>query len=126
MFGSPPLFAHRDRAGCAVEDADMVGPTLVVSGTGVSHRRRPRLPMRLMVALLYLKHGYNESDESVVQRWARRTCTSSSSAAWSTSAGPLKRLNASACQATSRTDPRVASWRSVSGDVRGFGLFSIR
>ena len=24
-----------------------------------------------MVALLYLKHAYNESDESVVQRWAQ-------------------------------------------------------
>ncbi|MFG6417389.1 transposase, partial [Roseateles sp. DC23W] len=29
-----------------------------------------RLPIRLMVSLLYLKHAFNESDESVVERWS--------------------------------------------------------
>lgn len=29
----------------------------------------PALPMRLMVGLHYLKHAFNESDESVVERW---------------------------------------------------------
>lgn len=29
----------------------------------------PALPMRLMVGLLYLKHTFNESDESLLERW---------------------------------------------------------
>lgn len=29
----------------------------------------PALPTRLMVGLHYLKHAFNESDESVVERW---------------------------------------------------------
>lgn len=66
-----PLFAHKDRAGHVVEDSDLFGPTTAVAGAGVSARGRPRLPIRLMVALLYLKHAYNESDESVVQRWSQ-------------------------------------------------------
>ena len=66
-----PLFAHRSRAGRAVSDADLFGTTSELVGAGVSNAGRPRLPIRLMVALLYLKHAYNESDESVVQRWAQ-------------------------------------------------------
>jgi len=30
----------------------------------------PRLPLRLVISLLYLKHAFNESDEGVVERWA--------------------------------------------------------
>ena len=66
-----PLFAHRSRPGQVVGDADLFGPTSALVGAGVSNAGRPRLPIRLMVALLYLKHAYNESDESVVQRWAQ-------------------------------------------------------
>ena len=66
-----PVFAHRDRKGRLSEVADMFGPTLAVAGAGVSNAGRPRLPIRLMVALLYLKHAYNESDESLVERWAQ-------------------------------------------------------
>jgi len=66
-----PLFSHKDRTGRAVEGADLFGPTLEIAGAGVSQRGRPRLPIRLMVALLYLKHAYGESDESVVERWAQ-------------------------------------------------------
>jgi IS5 family transposase len=29
----------------------------------------PALPIRLMVGLLYLKHAFNESDESLLERW---------------------------------------------------------
>ena len=65
-----PAFAHKDRKGRTVEGADMFGPTLSVAGAGVSAAGRPRLPIRLMVSLLYLKHAFNESDESVVQRWS--------------------------------------------------------
>ena len=30
---------------------------------------RPGIPIRLMVGLHYLKHAFNESDETVVERW---------------------------------------------------------
>lgn len=66
-----PVLAHRDRKGRVVEGADMFGPTVAVAGAGVSNAGRPRLPIRLMAALLYLKHAYNESDESLVERWAQ-------------------------------------------------------
>ena len=66
-----PVLAHRDRKGRMVEGADMFGPTVAVAGAGISNAGRPRLPIRLMVALLYLKHAYNESDESLVERWAQ-------------------------------------------------------
>lgn len=66
-----PVFAHRDRKGQGVEGADLFGPTMALAGAGVSNAGRPRLPIRLMVALLYLKHAYNESDESLVERWAQ-------------------------------------------------------
>jgi len=66
-----PLFAHKERTGRVVEDADMFGPAMALEGAGISNRGRPRLPIRLMVALLYLKHAYGESDESVVERWAQ-------------------------------------------------------
>jgi len=65
-----PAFAHRDRKGHTVEGADMFGPTLSVAGAGVSAAGRPRLPIRLMVSLLYLKHAFNESDESLTERWS--------------------------------------------------------
>jgi len=65
-----PAFAHKDRKGRAVEGADMFGPTLAVAGAGVSPAGRPRLSIRLMVSLLYLKHAFNQSDEAVVERWS--------------------------------------------------------
>jgi transposase, IS5 family len=39
-------------------------------GVGDSAAGRPRLPLRLMLSLLYLKHAYNLSDEAVVERWS--------------------------------------------------------
>src|SRR3954471_19273586 len=65
-----PLLAHKNRTGKAVEDADLFGPTTELVGAGVSKAGRPRLPIRLMVSLLYLKHAFNESDESLVERWS--------------------------------------------------------
>ena len=64
-----PLFACKARMGKSREDADMCGPTLVAAG-GFSGAGRPRLPIRLMVSLLYLEHAFNKSDESVVERWS--------------------------------------------------------
>lgn len=65
-----PALAHRDRKGRLVEGADLFGTTAQLAGAGVSSAGRPRLPVRLMVSLLYLKHAYNESDESLVERWS--------------------------------------------------------
>ena len=65
-----PAFAHKDRKGNLVEGADLFGPTGELVGAGVSARGRRRLPIRLMVSLLYLKHAFNLSDEELVQRWS--------------------------------------------------------
>lgn len=65
-----PLLAHKNRTGRWVEGADLFGPTAQLVGSGTSNAGRPRLPIRLMAALLYLKHAYGLSDEELVQRWS--------------------------------------------------------
>jgi transposase, IS5 family len=65
-----PAFARGDRQGCEVWGDDLFGPALAVAGTGVSAAGRPRLPIRLMASLLYLKHAFNLSDEELVGRWS--------------------------------------------------------
>jgi IS5 family transposase len=62
-------WARQVKAGKKIEDLDLFGSVLAFAGGGVSNAGRPRLPTRLMVALLYLKHAFNESDEDVIQRW---------------------------------------------------------
>ena len=47
-----PLLAHKDRGGRMVQDADLFSPTAQLAGAGLSNAGRPRLPIRLMVALL--------------------------------------------------------------------------
>ncbi|MDZ4208017.1 IS5 family transposase [Rhodoferax sp.] len=63
------VFSRKGRAGVAMPDLDLFGEqvqrTVVPSNAG-----RPRVPLRIMIALLYLKHAFNESDEGVVERWA--------------------------------------------------------
>ena len=65
-----PAFERRNRSGHAVEGSDLFGPTLAMAGGSVSAAGRPRLPIRLMAALLYLKHAFNLSDEELVVRWS--------------------------------------------------------
>ena len=65
-----PAFARRERAGRRIERDDLFGCTLQVAGAGVSAAGRPRLSLRLMASLLYLKHAYNLSDAELVQRWS--------------------------------------------------------
>ena len=62
-------WARQVKAGKKIEDLDLFGPVSAVTGGGISNAGRPRLPTRLMVALLYLKHAFNESDEDVIERW---------------------------------------------------------
>jgi hypothetical protein len=63
-------FARQVKAGKQIEDIGMFGPEVMVVGGGKSKAGRPRLPIRLMVSLLYLKHAFNERGEGVVERWA--------------------------------------------------------
>ena len=49
---------------------DLLGAYDVEFGGGVSPAGRPRLPVRLMASLLYLKNAFNLSDEELVERWA--------------------------------------------------------
>lgn len=65
-----PLFEHKRGPGRQVAEADLFGESVQLTGR-VSGAGRPRLPIRLMVSLLYLKHAYNESDEALVERWAQ-------------------------------------------------------
>jgi len=65
-----PMFERRAREGRMSAEVDLFGVTPKLAGAGVSAAGRPRLSVRLMVGLLYLKHAYNESDESVCERWA--------------------------------------------------------
>ena len=64
-----PAFAHQDRTGKARDGAGLFGPTSDIVGAGVSARGRRRPPIQWVVALLYLKHTFNLSDEERVQRW---------------------------------------------------------
>ena len=65
-----PAFARADRAGQAVERVDLLGTSMQLAGAGVSVAGRPRLPIRLLASLLYLKQAFDLSDEEVVERWA--------------------------------------------------------
>jgi len=62
-------FVRKAHEGEAMPDLDLFGEKpqrkVLASKAG-----RPRVPLRVMISLLYLKHAFNESDEGVVQRWA--------------------------------------------------------
>jgi len=63
-------FERQAREGQVLEGQDMFGPTLVLEGAGANNAGRPKLPIRLMASLLYLKHSFNLSDEEVCARWS--------------------------------------------------------
>ena len=65
-----PALAHKDRTGTFVGEDGLFGPSAQLIGAGVSAAGRPRLSIRLMASLLYLKHAFNLSDEELVERWA--------------------------------------------------------
>jgi IS5 family transposase len=62
-------FKRQIKAGKKIETVGLFGPEVKVVGAGSSNAGRPRLSIRIMVSLLYLKHAFNESDEGVVERW---------------------------------------------------------
>ena len=49
---------------------DLLGAFAEEFGGGVSPAGRPRLPIRLMLSLTYLKNSFNLSDEELVERWS--------------------------------------------------------
>ena len=67
-----PLFAPRPRVARCVVGADLFGVSTQLAAQGPSAAGRPRLPIRLMAGLLYLKHAFNESDERAWYRNGRR------------------------------------------------------
>lgn len=58
------------RAGQPLEGHDLFGPTQVLVGAGTSNAGRPKLAIRLMASLLYLKNSMNLSDEELCVRWS--------------------------------------------------------
>jgi IS5 family transposase len=62
------LLARKARAGEVLPDLDLFGEK-VERRPRVSFAGRPRVPLRVMISLLYLKHAFDESDEGVVERW---------------------------------------------------------
>lgn len=63
------VFSRKGRAGVAIPELDLFGEQ-VQRVASASNAGRPRVPLRIMIALLYLKHAFNESDEGVVALWA--------------------------------------------------------
>lgn len=62
------VFSRKGRAGVVMPDLDLFGEQ-VQRAAVANNAGRPRVPLRIMIALLYLKHAFNESDEGVVARW---------------------------------------------------------
>jgi len=62
------LFSRKGRAGAALPDLDLFGEQ-VQRVAVVNNAGRPRVPLRIMISLLYLKHAFNATDEGVVERW---------------------------------------------------------
>jgi IS5 family transposase len=67
-----PIFAHKDRPGKTIASETLFGTTVQTAPTAPSAAGRPRLPIRLMASLLYLKHTFNLSDEELVARWSEK------------------------------------------------------
>ena len=65
-----PKLAHQVKPARRVIGEDLAGAFDGEFGGGISSAGRPRLPIRLMVSLLYLKNSFNLSDEALVERWA--------------------------------------------------------
>ncbi|MGK2897514.1 MAG: IS5 family transposase [Burkholderiaceae bacterium] len=65
-----PKLAHQSLPAKTVRGEDLAGAFEGEFGGGLSPAGHPRLPVRLMASLLYLKNSFNLSDEELVERWA--------------------------------------------------------
>jgi transposase, IS5 family len=63
------LFARKARVVQPLVELDLFGEQVALAPR-LNAAGRPRVPLRVMIGLLYLKHAFDESDEAVVQRWA--------------------------------------------------------
>ena len=63
-------FARKARPGLKTATQDLLGEHEVEFGAGVSPAGRPRLAIRLIASLQYLKNAFNLSDEELAQRWS--------------------------------------------------------
>ena len=108
------VFSRKGRAGVAMPDLDLFGEQ-VQRVAVASNAGRPRVPLRIMIALLYLKHTFNESDEGVVARWAdtprwqfsravptTKTASPATPPRWSSSASCWAKKASKSCWHTSR------------------------
>ena len=69
--GVAPKFAHKRRPlQQSEETTDLAGPVVNTCGGKASNAGRPRLCLRLMIALTLLKNSFDLSDEELVQRFA--------------------------------------------------------
>lgn len=66
---APSLVRQVAATGSSSADTDLFGAVPAMAGAP-SHAGRPRLPIRLMISLLYLKHAFDLSDEALVLRWS--------------------------------------------------------
>jgi IS5 family transposase len=76
-----------------------------LTGAGGRNAGRPRLPVRLLVALLHLKHAYKLSDEKLVERWAENVV-------WQDCSGQQHYEPRLPCNAT-----QVGNFRSAIGEA---------
>lgn len=66
-----PQFARKERPLQQIEEfSDLAGPVVKISVGKASNAGRPRLAMRLMIALTLLKNSFDLNDEELVQRFA--------------------------------------------------------
>ena len=65
-----PHFIRKARPAEKTAVSDLLGQHDVEFGAGVSPAGRPRLAIRLMASLQYLKNAFNLSDEELVERWS--------------------------------------------------------
>jgi IS5 family transposase len=65
-----PLFEHEAKPVQGEVVQDLLGEHETRTGGNVSAAGRPRLALRLMASLVYLKHSFNLSDEELVERWS--------------------------------------------------------
>jgi transposase, IS5 family len=65
-----PHFARQARPDCQIEKDDLLGCEVLTSNGTVSNAGRPRLSIRLLVSLQYLKNAYKLSDEQLMERWS--------------------------------------------------------
>lgn len=64
--------ALRVCTGRQVANVDLFGLAVTVVGGSISNAEHPRLPVRLVISLLYLKLTFNESDEGACECWSEK------------------------------------------------------